>query len=220
MPRRLPKKGNGNRTKKIVIGGVIIFVMVMSVVGFLVGDLGSSNLGGRQVSFGKHTFSYREGMPDGRWEIKIEKQRFRVFSTPQELIDLPYDSGITALLAGPVFFVSIDPLNESMRTVRSPWEESVGLALYRFEQDFPKRDAFVAHALSRPADNATLTGLEGWPVWTCANATPTAPVIAIRPGENVSISLEGSCIVMEASRGDELLRATDRVLLAFLGVMP
>lgn len=219
MPRRLPRARDENRTKKAVLSAVIIFVMVMSVVGFLVGDLRSGALGGKQVSFGEYTFSYREGGPGGRWELKVDKERFRVFYPPQELVDIPYGSGITALLASPVFFVSIDPLNESMRTVRSPWEESVGLALYRFEQDFPKRDAFVAHALSRPADNATLTGLEGWPVWTCANATPTAPVIAIRPGENVSISLEGSCIVMEASRGDELLRATDRVLLAFLGVM-
>ena len=220
MSRRPAKTGDGNRTKKRVISGIIILVMVMSVVGFLVGALGSNALGGRQVSFGKYTFSYRERMPDGRWELKVEKQRFRVFSTPQELVDLPYDSGITALLASPVFFVSIDPLNESMRTVRSPWEEGVGLALYRFEQDFPKRDAFVAHALSRPVDNDTLPGLESWPVWTCANATPTVPVVVIRPGENTTLSLEGSCIVMEASRGEELKRAYDRVLLAFLGVMP
>ena len=137
MSRRLAKTRDGNRTKKRVISGIIILVMVMSVVGFLVGDLGSNALGGRQVSFGKYTFSYRERMPDGRWELKIEKQRFRVFSTPQELVDLPYDSGITALLASPVFFVSIDPLNApstsagmtAARTTLSPFVRSANAAM-------------------------------------------------------------------------------------------
>ncbi len=213
MPPRKRKGKDQNRTKKVLMGIATFFIFF----GFIFGGnmLGGSNA--QTVQFEDYTFTYREGSSaTGRWEFKMDKERYKVFYVPQELADIPYDPAMGDKLDSTIFYVAIEPPNAT----NDPLGEGMGLALYRFQQDFTGREALVVEALSMPPTNDSLPGLETWQVWNCENATNTVPVVLLKRGMNTNLTLQGNCIVIEASKPFEFLRAYDRLLLGVLGVMP
>ena len=57
------------------------------------------------------------------------------------------------------------------------------------------------------------------PVITCADATPTVPVLYFQRTNETKVYREGSCIILEAATDFDLLRLKDRILYGIFGVM-
>ncbi len=214
------KRRDEKRTQKLMIGAVTIFIMVTSIIAFVFGGAldGSSS---QKVRYGDYTFTYRGGTaaePWAIWSVKADKERFGVYSLPEDLEAIAYDS--IARLRTPVFYVSIEPQNRTPDAI----DQAIGLMLFRFQQDFPRRDVYVAEALSSPPTNESLPGLDEWEVRDCTGATETVPVLIVRRAEdasmNASLTLGGNCIIAEAGSPAGFLMLYDRILLGFLGVMP
>lgn len=221
MPPRRRKRKDEKRTQKLMIGAVTIFIMFTSIVGFIFAGPASSGSSSEKVRYGDYTFTYRGGVVnEPPWEVKVDKERFRVFFPPEYLEDIEYDSTISPRLRTPVFYVSIEPQNATQDTI----DQAIGLALFRFKQDFPRRDAYVAEALSSPPTNESLPVFEEWEVRDCTDATETVPVVMLSRAENASVNasltLDGNCMIFKAGRQTDFLRLYDRILLGFLGVMP
>lgn len=216
------KRKDKKRSQKLMIGAATIFIMVTSIIAFVFGGAldGSSS---QKVRYGDYTFTYLGGTaaePWAIWSVKVDRERFGVYSLPEDLEAIAYDSTTMFKLRTPVFYVSIEPQNKTQDAI----DQAIGLVLFRFQQDFPRRDAYVAKALSSPPTNDSLPGLEGWEMRGCTSATETVPVLLIRRAENASmnatITLDGNCIIAEAGSPTEFLMLYDRILLGFLGVMP
>jgi len=234
MPPRRRKRKDKNRTKKILLGALTIFILFGSTIGLVFSSInkgGLSSTGTQKVRHGDYTFTYQNRGTGARWEVKVGRERFIVFYPPRELIDIDYDSAITTILQTPIFYATMEPPNATT----DPLEEAMGFMLYRFQQDFPRHDIYVASALSSPPTNDSLPGLEEWEVKDCTDATETVPVVMLKKAENISvnssltlsdwdlyhrrITLEGNCIIIEADQPGDFMRLYDRMLLGFLGVM-
>ncbi len=216
------KRKDKKRIQKIMIGAATIFVMVTSIVGFILGGA-LDNPSSQAIRYGDYTFTYRGGTsaePWAIWSVKVDRERFGVYSLPEDLEAITYDSTTMFRLRTPVFYISIEPQNMTQDAI----DQAIGLVLWRFQQDFPRRDAYVAEALSSPPTNESLPGLEEWEVRNCTGATETVPVVLLRRAEeasvNASITQDGNCIIAEAGSPAEFLMLYDRILLGFLGVMP
>lgn len=216
------KRKDEKRSQKLMIGAATIFVLITSIVGFVFGGAldGSSS---QKVRYGDYSFTYLGGTtaePWAIWSVKVDKERFGVYSLPEDLETIAYDSTTMFKLRTPVFYVSIVPQNKTQDAI----DQAIGLVLFRFQQDFPRRDTYVEKALSSPPTNESLPGLEEWEVRDCTGATETVPVVMLRRAEdasmNATITLEGNCIIAEAGSPAEFLMLYDRILLGFLGVMP
>ena len=101
----------------------------------------------------------------------------------------------------------------------SPKEESdvlSGIDLARFELAGDLGKYFNMAVQQAAALNTTLYSL---PVITCANATATQPVMQFSSGNETKISLQGSCVIVEALSGEEFTMMKDRILYGMFGVI-
>ncbi len=58
-----------------------------------------------------------------------------------------------------------------------------------------------------------------FPVISCHDATPIVPVLLFMTGNSTAISQEGSCIIVEAGNGQDMIKAKDRIVYSILGVI-
>lgn len=181
--------------KKTWMGLIIVFLMISSVFGFVFSFGG----GGSNVQeYSEVKFRY----VNNQWMARIngEDRGFLFFPGDLEYIDVPGEA--KALLEEPGIAVTYDPA--------SNLSENFAEAQYYFEVQLDSK--FIERALT----NSEGTSL---PEKSCADATPTQPVILLTQEDESAIRVEGSCIIIASYDSFAVYQQTERVIYAVLGVM-
>lgn len=191
------KKRKENKGRQILLGAIIVFIMVTSVIGFMAGQGDKQEVKYKDYSF------FRKG---NLWETKIDKKPVDFYYFPSELESIEVDENvIKKVLETPMIYITYDQTQKDVEVV----------AQMQFE---------LKETLSENFNIYSMHGLEkdneyGLPVITCLNATNAVPVIKFRRTNQTKISLKGNCVIMEGERSYDFVKAKDRLLYGLFGII-
>lgn len=186
-------------TAAIVMAWFVGIVMVLSVAGSVL----YYSFGNQNLKYGKFSFVLSGS---NQYITVIDGKRFVFNYFPSTLEDLNVSAGITDTLKGAqVVYVAFDPENLSAQDLYV-----IDAIRYDMAQHFPKQ---IYSGVLANDDRYPL------PLMSCSNATNYAPMIVLENSNGSSISRKGYCIFMAGSQQD-LLRAYERLLYGYYGVMP
>lgn len=186
-----------NKRKQLLMGAIIVFIMVTSVIGFMFGR-------GSEEAVDYNGFSFvRKG---NLWETKIDKQPvvFSYFPSQIELIEVDAPV-ISRMLSTPMLYLTYDQ-NQS---------EVEFIAQAQFELDTVLYGRFNIYS----GKGLTKENEYNLPVITCLNATSAVPVVDFRKANETIIHMEGECIIVGGRTGNDFIRAKDRLLYGMFGII-
>lgn len=193
------KQEKRERRLKIIVSSVIAFLMITSVIGFLYSG-GSDD----RYDYNGHRFK-KSGYG---WATKIETTWASFVYYPPELESLNVSSTVVPLLKNArVIYLTFDP--------GSSFLAEIDQVRFDLSTKFPEwLGIFVIDATTRNDDRYAL------PTITCMNATADAPVLYVTEGNATIVAQQGSCILVQASQGSDLLKLEERLLYGMLDIMP
>ncbi len=194
-PRNLKKKEK--RSKSIyLIGAIIVFLMVFSVVGYMAGR-------DEQSEFAYNDFNIAHN--GKKYILDIDKIRFEFYSHPTQLESIEYNEIITNTIRDtPYIYLTFDPEMESLAFIDLIRLE-LGAELQLFK-------TVSANSILKESENYNL------PIITCDNATQSIPVVQFIESEETRTTFENNCITLE-SNGQNFLMLKDLIIYKLLGVM-
>lgn len=96
--------------------------------------------------------------------------------------------------------------------LNNTYKESIALAQHQMGLTLAAYGIFVRKGFT--TDNTF-----NLPVITCNDATANVPVVYFKHGNSTNIKLNNNCIIAEASKNEDFIKAKDRLLYGILGVM-
>jgi len=148
-------------------------------------------------------FSFAQDSTSRMFQTKVNDKTYSFYNWPGYLEDVSIDPAVAPLLSqAQVVIYTFDPVAPNL-----PMIEQVR---YDFSTIIPAQTVFAV-----TKNDTTYAAL---PLLTCKDAEPATPVIFLNVSDNTSIVLQGSCIIVNAN-GTEFIRARDRLLYTYLGVM-
>lgn len=210
----------GERNFFIVLG-VIALILVILIFGFrlfakeevkTIDDLHDENLAGKldpEVGYLHNGFSFVK--LNGQWWTRFQRaadeQTYNVQMRygPRDLIDVPLRGDYVYFLRFNATFVTFDPIGKNL--------SGTALAAADISQAMVKVFGIAAFPACTRQDNSTCLDL---PTIECV---PGKPVIYLKQDELPSVEVEGTCIIVHGT-GMDMVRAADRLLLAWYGIMP
>jgi hypothetical protein len=193
---RKDREGKRKKTVQILLGLFIVFIMVASVL-----ELTLYRGNGGELQYGKYTFSVDE--KTRLYTTMVDKKQYAFRYFPGELLDINVSAGVRPLLANAQAIIyTFDPNMTDVQHVEQ--------VRYELARDLPKQSILAV------TDNTT--GYENLPVASCADAAPLMPVIYFSSAENSSITVQGSCILVQG-QGLHFYRLRDVLLYTYLGVL-
>lgn len=185
---------------KIWMSVIIAGLMILSVIGFVLVDTGSSDY---KHKFGDYTF-YRTQQG---WRSKINGQDLFFNFLPDSVSQIPLDEITkTVLTSTPIIAVSYDPNDHSA--------QSMGQLQYYLEQLLnPLGKVFVQRGLINATAYPALSEI------SCHNASKSMPVIVFEHQNLTQVISDDFCIRAQVASGQDLFMITDRILYVILGVL-
>ncbi len=190
------KKKDKGFNKKLIMPLFIVFIMVMSVFGFM---WGSSR---KKMEYNGFKFIQLE---NGGFMLKIDNSKVIFNYYPSELEWLNTTKGIKDLFNTPMVYVTYDP--------NSTHAETIAQIHFNIAQLLDEtKGIYVQNAFTSETEHDI-------PVITCKNATLSVPVVKIEKANTTEITLEDWCVVVKAKDKQEMFGAYERLLYSILGVM-
>ncbi|MBI3033748.1 hypothetical protein HYY72_01170 [Candidatus Woesearchaeota archaeon] len=188
-----------DRSKTILFSIVVGFLMVTSVVGIVLVNYTGSSTG----SLYYRGFRFDRTGTGLVADIRGMQIPFTYF--PSEIEELRLNSSLVGRIN-----------STRMVLVTSDFNSSIAGAVAAAQFDLRKAlgessGIFVVQGFT--------TNASSLPVITCANATAYVPVISFEQGNRTLFYERGNCIIAEAETPLDVLRARDRLLYGFFGVM-
>ena len=179
--------------KKMFAGGVIAFLMIVSVFAFSLDFIDNSN-----AKLDYNGFTFRP-TPEGFVSSMNGIERvFLFFPGDLEFIEIN-----SSILEKESIIVSYDP--------DSDLREALATAQYYIEEQLKDVKA-VGRALTKESD----TGLSKR---DCSDASGESSVIVLLSGDNSSISSSDNCITVKVIDAYDALQYSERIVYSALGVM-
>ncbi len=195
--RRHEKKPGFFSTRNIV-ALFIVATMVLSVLGYMVGRGESEDV----FEYNGYKFNRINSM----LTTKIGKMGLTFFSDPRYLESINISSAAIEQLKSSrmIYFTynSSDVLKEDVALVHYTMAEQVWKSL----------SIYIVQALTENNDY-------GMPAISCANATPTAPVVYFVHSNTTGFVYENNCIIANAFSRSDVYALTDRLLFGLYGIM-
>ncbi len=183
-----------NKKAKYIIGGVIIFIMVSSILG-IIGSEGSG-----KIKFGDYSFKITDR---GTYELKIQNVPFEFHFLPSSFTNNSF-SGIEVIQGKKVVYTTSDPLSDIAQDIAET-EYLLGTNLIKLG--------------IRPIPSYTLEGVSKRPVITCLNSTPENPVIYLEQRDETAIKPFGNCLKITAKTRYEFFAVKDWIVYKLLGIL-
>ena len=188
------KKQEKNYTKYFM-SAVLIFLMVISVFGFVA----TGNIGGNSSAGDYSVRQHAQGV----WVLSDGESDLVFYNNPQTVahVEVPLIDTLTeASVLNLVFDESIeDPTTQDV--IR-----------FEFDQVGAKVGTFIQHA-------KTEGGLRDLPVMSCADATSAAPVLILALADEAEVSGENNCVRVASPNEATLLLYAERVMFGMLEVI-
>ncbi|MEA2037983.1 MAG: hypothetical protein U9O94_10840 [Nanoarchaeota archaeon] len=179
----------------IFLVAFIALVMISSVIGFLYG--GETN----QFKYGDIKFIRTV---DG-WQTSVNNKRVTFDYFPGDLEYIEMDPAITMLLAN-------KPEVDLTSNTEDLFLEDIALAQYNMNLVLNNLNVYVRMGF----DTNNSFDL---PIITCEDSSMAVPVIYFKRSNQTNITLEDSCVIVEASNSNDVLRIKDRLLYSMIGII-
>lgn len=180
-------------TSKTIAGLVIVGLMVLSLFGFVLSYQAPS----QDQDYNGFTFTQT---PQG-WKTKVNDREHLFYFHPLELTEVNLPEAVRSLLVQPGLTITYNETSEAI---------TLGELQYYVEQHLME---------TRVVRRATFGGAGTLPAVTCAESTPTSPVIVFSLQNESGITTAGSCVLLTGRTPAELVQIIDRSLYMLLGVM-
>ena len=139
------------------------------------------------------------------WLAEINEKKAAFSFLPAEVENIPVDGNAAALVQNRIEIDVTSDFNSTFRESIAFAQHQMGLTLNTYgiymRQGFTKNNTY------------------NFPIISCQDATSGIPVINFRHENSTRIYVNGSCIIAEASSGQDIIRAKDRILYLLFGVM-
>lgn len=185
---------------KTIMGLFIAFIMVASIFGVAL-DYFATGGGTQTLEYGDYTFRPVQGL----YQTTLDGKTVQFNFFPQDLEYIQVPENVKTTLQSPVLTVTYDPA--------SPITNGAAQAQYYLETQLDGK-TIIERAVTNNSNYTTLTQR------TCADATPTQPVLAFTYANHSGFSLDNNCITLNAVDDYDLFRQTERALYTILGIMP
>lgn len=186
---------------KLWMGIAIIAIMVLSTAGvvfnYAVGE-------GNAVSYNTTVFTVSS--TGAGITAKIGGQKLRFDYLPQQVQGITADSAAFQRIKSTLMVQMTSDYNSTS-------SDFIAQAEFNLAQVLETHFKIYSAAGFTWKTNTTA------PVITCANATAYVPVIRFIDSNETKIRMDGNCVLVEASSGNDFIAAKDRLLYGLLGVM-
>ena len=192
---------------------IIFVILVLVLIGVIYGVYRYQQSRYGDLRFDYHGFDVGNTQQGYRFQIYINQQTepkyFTLRTDPRETDDISVDRDVLSLKEKKEVFAVIDP-DENMTGLTT-------MAILELDKilDSP-------YLFNIPVNAALLKEKEGsgLAVVDCSFVNETVGVVWYRFGEVTRVAEEDGCVVVEGVTEEDLLRASDRLVLALLGVVP
>lgn len=183
--------------KKNLIAAFVAFIMITSILGFIVGREPGQN----KLNFNGFIFVNRGEF----WITKINGKQATFRNYPSIIANLSLSEDAITKLKNTYEIDATSAYNDS-------FSEAIALSQYEFSKELSYH--FNKYLVQGFTTNTTFNK----PVITCENATNQIPVIFMRMSNETKISLDKNCIIAEAASGSDFLLIKDRLLFGLHGI--
>lgn len=198
----MPLRKEENRTKKILFGALLLFVLASSIIGFSFSAIPF----GLQEQQGKLKYNGIElTQTQTGFQTAIDGQILEFTYLPADVQGLNVSPAVARLESAKVIYATSHP-NSSIAPAISGAEFDMARMLEK------KKNSFLDTAFTEP-------NIYGKAVITCREATPYVPVIYFNmTNTTTSITEEGSCIIVNAGSETDFERIRDKIIYELLGI--
>lgn len=189
-------KSLNERTKKMIVGGFIAFIMIASVFVVTLDYFFSPS---NKLEY--NGFIFRPGNNEFISEINGKTYSFLFFPGDLEFINVPEKA--KEILRAEVLTISYNPAGEL-----SP---ALATAQFYFEEQLDG-----VKIIDRAVLNSSGLSLQQK---SCANATVTQPVIELYEGNSSNIVASDNCIKINGVSPSDIMQLSERIVYQVLGVM-
>ena len=185
--------------KKLFVSIFIIFIMVSSTLGFILGFSSNDPINQQTEEYNGFEFTQHQ---TGRWLTQINGYQVALSNYPEDLENIPFPP-----------LLSINDLNSANKIYLTyDHNRSISLVLSELQ--------FITPHLNKPLIQACTEDIkecEDLPLKKCDDATKTEKVIQLTLSNKTdSITYYDNCVLVE---GENLLKPVDRLIWTLLGVM-
>lgn len=173
--------------KKLILPGFIIFIMVMSGVGYMAGR-GSGDI----IKYNGHRFSK---VQDG-WLTYNGNQQIILINNPEDLVDID------------VGFIDFNELNSASKIYLST-NPSDNLGTYLQGFKFNLLNVLSVNKISSCYEDNV--GCENLPLKTCSDASESVKVFLVKKGET-KIEYKDNCLLIQG-KDEKLIKYIDKMIL-------
>lgn len=185
-----------NKQNLIVI--FIAFIMVTSILGFIVGREPTQ----RKLSYNGYKFVNKGNV----WVTNIEGKEAIFHNHPSIVAQVNISQDIISKIINTYEIDATSQYNDS-------FSEFIGLSLYELSEEL--KFHYNKYLVQGFTSNTTYKK----PIITCKNATNAIPVLFMKMSNETKISIENNCIIAEASSGSDFLLIKDRLLFGLHGII-
>ncbi len=185
----------GKGALKYLIPGFLAFIMVMSIFGFIIGNLGNSEDSNDVVEWKENVFR----KSTRGWKVNFQNQELEFFYNPKEIQDVSLSFPVQVLTAGEKIYLSSD-LRENLDEARLDF-------YYNLKIFYP--NLFFACTV----DSEDCKDL---PIKDCDDANDGVKVIVLKKGEN-NIEFNEDCLVLSGDK-EHLVKVVDGIIYELYGL--
>jgi len=195
MARRRKKK-QSIFNKKTFLGAFIVGIMVLSGLGYMMGDSESP------TSYKGHKFSQQGDL----WVTEIDNKLFGFLNHPDDIDHINVsDEAMNRLKTAKFVYIVFDPDSEIV--------SSIEVARMQMEKELFDLGIFPVSAITM---NSSLYDL---PLITCANATEMIPVLYFIQDEASGVSFENNCVIASAIDDYDIPILKERLMYGIYGII-
>ncbi len=195
--RKEKKKTIFNKTNLIGIG--IVALMVLSGVGYMLGD---------QKAAGSADYNGHKFVSSGnKWYVDVDGKVVELDFHPTEIQDIDIGGSVRVINSTKMLYLSFEPASSLVQYFEVARME---LAL--------QLDSNLG-IYTVPAVTNSSPQYAAFPMVTCKNATSSVPVLEMRQGNETKIIQEGNCVILQAREWYDVQRLEDRLLYGLYGIM-
>lgn len=196
-----------NRPVKAGIAAVALGILaIIAIFALLLIFSGNEEAMGN-ATYNGFTFEEIEGIWVTEWQIENQTHQLYFRHHPEEVRKVPVRGSTDARFQKPTVYLTIDPSEN-----RS--SENAYLVLAAIEMSSKLTFPLDRYVIAACTENSSLCSDR--PIVTCSGTD--SAVIYLKQDEEAGVIMDGNCVTVQGS-GEEVVKASDKLLFQLLGIM-
>jgi len=191
-----------NKTSWMIVGGIIALTVVVFAIFFLIPEREN------KITYNAFEFVYVNELWQTEWErdgqLYIPAFRFH----PKEVENVPITGNVDSRFRLESVYLTVDP--SQVKT-----EEEAYLTVAAVELSLKLESLFEGKVVTACTRNET-DGCVDRPIITCENTNST--VMYLKQAGEAKVVVNGNCVTIQGA-GEEIVRAVDKVLYQWMGII-